>query len=137
MNITRRQQSVWELPAGTVIRVRHDWYYHVGLIGDHFLGEERSVLAFSADAKGFLEQPYSEFAKGRVVTVDGYPGVMPAVTVLQRARANRGRPYSWVGFNCEHFVRQAHGLPVESPQLKEWTILASIIGLLASAAARS
>lgn len=137
MNIARRQQSVWELPAGTVIRVRHDWYYHVGLIGDRLVGAERSVLAFSADAEGFVEQPYSDFAKGRAVTVDGYPGCLPAATVLQRARAIRGRPYSWTAFNCEHFVRLAHGLPVESPQLKEWTFLAGIIGLLAYAAARS
>ncbi|QOJ31431.1 MAG: hypothetical protein HRU81_04570 [Gammaproteobacteria bacterium] len=137
MNIAQRQQSVWELPAGTIIRVRHDWYYHVGLIGDRIVSAERSVLAFSADTKGFVEQPYSEFAKGRDVTADGYPGCLPAATVLQRARAIRDRPYSWAGFNCEHFVRHAHGLPVESPQLREWTILASIVGLLACVAARS
>jgi hypothetical protein len=29
-----------------------------------------------------------------------------------------GEPYDAVGSNCEHFVRQALGLPRESPQLR-------------------
>jgi hypothetical protein len=35
-------------------------------------------------------------------------------------------PYSWITFNCEHFVRHAHDVAVESPQLKRWATLAGV-----------
>jgi len=132
-----RQPSVWELPTGTVIRVRLDWYDHVALLGDRLIGTERSVLAFSANAGGFIEQPYSEFAQDRKVTVEGYLGNLAPEIVMQRARAKHGQPYSWASFNCEHFVRHAHGVTVESPQVKDWAFFASCLTLLACAAARA
>jgi len=124
------QQNIWELPAGTVIRVRHDWYDHVGLLGDHPIVGERSVLAFSAKEQGFVEQAFHAFAQGRQVRVEGYPGLLPPAIVMHRARLKRGQAYSWVDFNCEHFVHYAHGLPMESPQLRQWAFLGSVVGLL-------
>lgn len=129
-----RQHAIWAYPAGTVVRVSHGLYDHVALLGERQVAGERSVLAFSAEAGGFVEQPFSAFAGGRTVTVDGYPGKLPSTIVLWRARAMQGRPYSWSNFNCEHFVRQAHGLPIESPQLHQWAFLGGIFGLLTLAA---
>lgn len=130
------QQEVWALPVGTVLRVSHGWYDHVALISDRILQGERSVLTFSADAGGLSEQPYSTFAGRRPVIIDGYLGCLPPAIVMQRARLQQGRAYSWSEFNCEHFVRYAHGVPIESPQLRQWTFLAGVIGLVTYAAAR-
>ena len=130
MNPSLRHHGVWDLPAGTVVRVSHGLYDHVALLGDREVAGERGVVAFSADAGGFVEQPFSVWASGRTVRVDGYPGKLPPKAVLLRARAMRGRSYSWANFNCEHFVRQAHGLPIESPQLRRWAFLGSVVGLL-------
>jgi len=131
---TNIQQNIWELPAGTVIRVRHDWYDHVGLLGDHPIVGERSVLAFSAKEQGFVEQAFHAFAQGRQVRVEGYPGLLPPAIVMHRARLKRGQAYSWVDFNCEHFVHYAHGLPMKSPQLRQWAFLGSVLSLLVLAA---
>ncbi len=127
---TNIQQDIWGLPAGTVIRVRHDWYDHVGLLSDHLIEGERGVLAFSAQEQGFVEQAFHAFAQGRQVRIDGYPGSLPPDIVMHRAWLKRGQVYSWVNFNCEHFVHFAHGLPIESPQLRQWAFLGSVVGLL-------
>jgi hypothetical protein len=130
------QQEIWTLPAGTVVQVNSGLYNHVALIGDRLIMGERSVLAFSAQAGGFVEQPYSAFAVGRAVGIDGYPGRLPSQTVMQRARLKQGQAYSWMDFNCEHFVRYAHGLPIESPQLRQWAFVAGVLGFLTLATAR-
>lgn len=130
-------QNIWALPTGTVIRVSHGWYDHVGLIGERPIMGERSVMAFSAQFGGLVEQPYSAFANGHVVTIDGYLGVLPQETVMQRARLKQRQAYSWTNFNCEHFVRYAHGVPIESPQLRQWTFVAGILGFLTFTAARN
>ena len=127
------QQDVWALPVGTVIRVSHGWYHHVALLGDGAIQGERSVLAFSAQAGGFVEQAFSAFARGRRVTADGYLGGLPPSTVMQRARSKQRQGYSWTNFNCEHFVRYAHGIPIESPQLRQWALLGGVAGVLALA----
>src|SRR3569832_122832 len=131
---TNIQHDFWGLPAGTVIRVRHGWYDLVGLLGDHLIVGERSVLAFSAKEQGFVEQAFHAFAQGRQVRVEGYPGLLPPAIVMHRARLKRGQAYSWVDFNCEHFVHYAHGLPMESPQLRQWAFLGSVLGFLVLAA---
>ena len=127
-------QDVWRHPAGLVIRVRHAWYDHVAMLGDGALSQERSVVAFSAQAGGFIEQPFSEFALGQKVNVEGYLGSLPPAVVMQRARMKRRQPYSWMSFNCEHFVRYAHGVELESPQLHQWAFLGGVAGLLTLAA---
>lgn len=127
-------QQIWALPVGTVIRVSHGWYHHVALLGDGVIQGERSVLAFSAQAGGFIEQPFSAFALGRSVTADGYLGGLPPASVMQRARLKQGQAYSWTEFNCEHFVRYAHGVPIESPQLRQWAFLGGVVGFFALAA---
>lgn len=122
-------QSILSLPTGTVIRVSHGWYDHVALIGDRLMNGERSVVAFSAKDGGLIEQSYSAFNLGRQVTSDGYLGQLPPAAVMQRARLKQGAPYSWLDFNCEHFVRYAHGVPIESPQLQQWVSFGGFAGL--------
>lgn len=137
MNQFQTQQSLWALPAGTVLRVSHGWYDHVGLVSDRYKSGELAVVSFSATAGGLVEEPYSAYSRGQVVYVDGYFGSLPPGMVLQRARLKHGQPYSWTEFNCEHFVRYAHGVLIESPQLKRWTFAAGIVGFLALTAGRA
>lgn len=86
-------QQIIALPAGTVIRVNEGWYNHVALMSDRYIGQERSVLAFSAEYGGFVEQPFSVFAGGRTVSIDGYLGALPPAIVMQRARQKQRHSY--------------------------------------------
>jgi hypothetical protein len=130
MNASKTPPNIWELPSGTVIRADHGLYSHVALLGDGSLHGERTVVEFSSASGGFAELPFSEFSKNRRVTVDGYLGALSPSEVMQRASLKRGQTYSLTNFNCEHFVRYAHGLQIESPQLQKWTMF-GIIAYLA------
>ncbi|WP_196486813.1 lecithin retinol acyltransferase family protein [Burkholderia stagnalis] len=134
MNCVEREQDIWSYRAGTVVRVNHGWYDHVGMLGDRLTAGERSVLSFSAQAGGFIEEPFSEFARGQDVKVDGFPSNLHPMIVMQRARSMEGHRYSLTNLNCEHFVRHAHATTVQSPQLQMWTLFGSALGLLAIAA---
>ena len=126
--------ALWRI--GEVVQVPAGLYFHVGLVGDRVIGGERSVLAFSSAAGGLIEEPLSEFARGRPVMRMGYLGTLRPTIVLQRARAITQTPYSWTEFNCEHFVRYAHGVPVESPQLRFWAAI-GVFWLISLAAAKA
>jgi len=91
------QENVWSLPAGTVIRVNCGLYDHVALLGDGLIDGERSVLSFSAQARGPAELGVPAFAGGRTVTIDGYLGASPPESVMWRARLKFGQRYSWTG----------------------------------------
>lgn len=133
MYVSKTPPNIWALPTGTVVRANHGFFSHVALLGDGTLCGERAVVEFSAATGGFAELPFSEFSKGRLVTVDGYPGTLSPSEVMQRASLKRGQAYSLFDFNCEHFVRYAHGRLIESPQLRQWTLLGGIIAFLALA----
>jgi hypothetical protein len=123
--------SIWQLAPGTVLRVNHGLYDHVALVSDRIIDGERAVLGFSAAYGGLVEEPYSMFKGSRTVTCDGYPGKLAPQAVLWRARASAGRRYSWFAFNCEHFIREAHGLQPESPQLRNWLLAIGLVGAFA------
>lgn len=131
------QQNIWTLPAGTVIRVNCGLYDHVALLSDWPVNGERGVLSFSAQHGGLVEESISAFSARRNVTVDSYLGATPPAMVMQRARLKRGQAYSWTEFNCEHFVRYAHGVPIESPQLQKWATLGGILSVFALMSART
>lgn len=114
------------MPVGTVVRVSHLFYNHVGLIGDRLVGGERTVLSFSSKFGGFVEEAWSAYSNRSDVTVEGYLGDLPGSVVMERARMKQDVPYSMGAFNCEHFVRFAHRVPVESPQLSQWLQLAGL-----------
>jgi len=102
-------------------------------LGDGYIDGERSVLAFSAKARGLVEQKWSVFTESRPFKVVGYLGKLSPAEVMVRARLWKGLSYSLFNRNCEHFVRYAHGLILQSPQLA----FASVLSLLAVAMAAS
>jgi hypothetical protein len=129
------ERHIESLTAGTVISVSHGLYRHVALIAEESFYGERKVLAFSAEHRGFVEQTFADFSQGREVVINGYFGRLPSSIVLQRARLMKGKHYSWVNFNCEHFVRCAHGVSIESPQLQSLAMVSgATVALLAFAA---
>ena len=131
------QQNIWTLQAGTVIRVNCGLYDHVALLSDWPVNGERGVLSFSAQHRGLVEESISAFSAGSPVTVDGYFGSTPPAAVMQRARLKHDQDYLWTEFNCEHFVRYAHGVPIESPQLQKWATLGGILSVFALMAVRT
>jgi hypothetical protein len=131
------QQNIWALLPGTVIRVNCGFYDHVALLGDRSIDGERGVLSFSAKSCGLVEQRMSTFSADRFVAADGYLGGLPPEIVMQRARLKQGQGYSWTEFNCEHFVRYAHGVLIESPQLQQWAFLGGAVGFLALLSTRT
>lgn len=110
--------NLHHLLPGTVLRRDGGLYDHVAILGEYAWLGERQVLSFGPGPVSLVEMPFSRFANGSSVKVDGYLGQLAPEEVLAQARRiGAGRPYSWLAFNCEHFVRAAHGTPVESPQL--------------------
>ncbi|WP_395055601.1 lecithin retinol acyltransferase family protein [Polaromonas sp.] len=130
------QQHIWAPPAGTVIRVSRGFYDHVALLSDRQIHGERGVLSFSSKSGGLVEESFSAFSAGRRVSVDGYLGSTPPARVMQRARLKHDQAYSWTEFNCEHFVRYAHGVLIESPQLQKWAALGGILSVFGLVAMR-
>jgi hypothetical protein len=134
MNRIADHSNLHLLLPGTVLRLNRGLYDHVAILGEYAWTGERQVLSFGPGPVAFAEIPYSAFARGSVVKVDGYLGQLPPQTVLARARRiGVTRRYSWLAFNCEHFVRAAHGIRIESPQLGRAVVLALGTLLMGSA----
>lgn len=128
MSIETCHLNLEPLLPGTVVESDRGLYRHVGLVTERHVKGERSVLSFSADAGGLLEEPLSAFARGGQIAVKGFPGELSPSAVMARARSAINTKYSWLSFNCEHFVRFAHGLKLKSPQID------SLFGVAALAA---
>lgn len=64
-----------------------------------------------------VEEPLNKFQGAGDLKMEGYFGSLPQSVVLERARAKLGSRYALIHWNCEQFVRYAHGLKLESPQL--------------------
>ena len=114
---------------GDVLAVDFGLYAHVGVLSDRLDERTDEPLVFSSTwRRGAIhEEPISEFAQGRPVVRVGYPGALPRATVVSRARALVGRPWNLLWDNCEHFVREAHGLRRISPQVRTAAVVATVL----------
>lgn len=119
-------------PPGTVVSAGRGFYRHVGLLTEVIPGYPQRVISLNPGLHGYqvIEEDLAQFARGQDVTVVPLLGGLPGEEVLRRARSGLHQPYAWTLFNCEHFVRFAHALPLESPQLKAWALLGSFAALL-------
>jgi hypothetical protein len=123
-------------PAGTVVWIRaYLIYRHRGIVSDQWWAGKPKVISNSLHY-GVVEQPWDDFAQGQDVQVEGYPGRLPSGEVLNRARSRLGADYNLTAFNCDHLVNEAHGLLVESEQLKGSLAVATFLGLLLAATAK-
>lgn len=107
-------------------------FLHVLLIGDA-VSEDGTpmVISNSQRSGGVTEEPLSNFGDVDAVRVLGYWSERSPADVLRRARRWLGTKWHLTRWNCEHFARAAHGLKLESPQLKVGSTLAAAIALVA------
>jgi hypothetical protein len=126
-------------PPGAVVSVWRGFYHHVALLAEAPPGFERRVISLNPGPPGtqLREETVSEFARGKEVVVRSTPRVLHPHWVLARARSGQHPPYSWLEFNCDHFVRFAHGVPVESPQLQAWVAVGLLGAVLLALGGRS
>ncbi|MCG7980275.1 MAG: lecithin retinol acyltransferase family protein [Candidatus Thiodiazotropha taylori] len=80
------------------------------------------------------EEKEEIFADGCKIKIHGYPSQLPPFVVLRKARNKLGTKYDVFKWNCEHFVRWAHGLKPESPQLQ--VAILGVVSLLVFAITR-
>ncbi len=126
--------SLESLQPGTVLRVKGPIYDHVVLLAEYAFVGDRTVISFGPE--GYRVTPLSMITANRAVQVDGYLGQLLPLQVLARARDLGAKwKYSWFSRNCEHFVRAAHGVRAESPQVQRAIALSA--GLLFLSAARA
>ena len=95
---------------------------HKGILSDRIGPDGLPYVIHAAKFFGaIVEGPMQDFmtmARGPL-TSEGFPGKLPPVLVIARARALIGKPWKWRPWdNCEHFVHEAHGLPPKSPQVR-------------------
>lgn len=120
-----------QLMPGTVVSVPFlGVFRHRGIVSDRYHGGQPMVISNSPNTGGVTEEPWATFAAGNQVMVDGYPGNLPPLAVVQRARAQIGSRYRLFNWNCEHLVSHAHGLSPRSPQVAAVVVLAALFGMI-------
>lgn len=127
-------------PTGTVVAVWRGLYRHVGILCEpSFYDSERCVISLNPGAPGMQlrQEAISVFARGMSVEVASLESRLHPHWVLARARSGQHPSYSLLHFNCDHFVRFAHGLPIESPQLRAWGAILAVGALVVAVSAKS
>jgi hypothetical protein len=97
--------------------------HHVGIVVGEDAWGEVLVVSKSRTRGGVVEETLEQFSGGRGWTY--HPelrGRLPGWLVADRARRRLGERWR-AGSNCEHFVREVHGLPSDSPQLQRMLAL--------------
>lgn len=103
--------------------------HHAGLVSDRIGSDGQPMILHNSHAyKRVLETTATDFCKRQTGPLRfwGYPSKVPTDEVLKRARAQLGRKWRLVDYNCEHFATGAHGLDPTSPQLRDGITSAAI-----------
>ena len=122
------------LRPGDVIAVHHHLYKHFAIVSDQnsaFQGISMpNLISLSSRTGTVREEPWHVVVENKVVTKSSISSRKPRNSVLSRARSCilLDIQYDLLSFNCEHFVRFAHGLPIESIQVKN-TLYGTALGV--------
>lgn len=109
----------FEVVSGTPLKVWLGAYWHEGLADGMY------VIHNSKAHGKVVRSTYAEFSAGNKIFVCEELQVVDMAVAIQRARSALGVAYDlWVR-NCQHFVRWAHGLEQESPQIQQALMAAS------------
>lgn len=98
--------------AGDAVSTGSGLFRHWGI---HTLAG--TVIANSRKHGRVVEYSLEEFSEGKDVFTHGRFGNLGPMEIESRARSQLGRRYDLLSFNCEHFVRYAHGVPPVSKQV--------------------
>jgi hypothetical protein len=113
-----------QLTPGSVIAVRYTMYKHFAIVSDKHSEDNGkympNLISLSYRAHGVKAEPSETVVGNRNIEKSLIQGNDSTDMVLSRARSCIGKAikYQLFTFNCEHFVRYAHGLTVESIQVK-------------------
>jgi len=122
--------AMWPgVSAGEVVSVPYGPFRHVGIAAVSPFDGSLSVISNSKRRGRVVEQSWSGFAAGQRYRLEPRLGSLPGAEVVRRARRAIGRTYNPLAFNCEHFIRQAHGVRAESPQLQR-VVMAAFVAVL-------
>lgn len=113
--------QIKQLTPGSVIAVRYSMYKHFAIVSDKYNSDGLPYLiSLSYRTRGVQEEPWDTVVGNRNFEKSLIQGNDSTKTILSRARSCTGKSikYQLFTFNCEHFVRYAHGLAVESVQVK-------------------
>lgn len=116
----------FDLRIGAIVVTQIGPIEHVGLVvGYTRLGEP--IVASISLWRGFVQETLSQFANAQGTYKANYPSHLSGNVVVARAYSVAKKQYHLLNWNCEHFVRHAHGLPLESPQIAKAILAASAI----------
>ncbi len=121
------------LRAGDVVAIRHPLYKHFAIISDksneHKGHTYPNLISLSYRTGTVLEESWHQIVGNNKVEISQIKGIEPQHVIVERARKciDKNIKYDLLTFNCEHFVRYAHGLPIESIQVQK-VISGAIIG---------
>ncbi|QMU60565.1 MAG: hypothetical protein GKR92_02180 [Gammaproteobacteria bacterium] len=123
-----------QLIPGTVIAIRYPMYKHLAIVSDHIMNGMPNLISLSFRTNGAEEEPWSTVVGNHTVEQSYIQGHHPKEIVLLRARSyiNKNIKYKLLTFNCEHFARYAHGLSIESIQVKR-ALYGAILGAVTCA----
>lgn len=105
------------LRPGTVLSTGRPGFRHFGVSTDCFINGLPTVISNTGKYGKVIEESLEQFKEQGDLKIEGYWGSLTPQNVLRRARENLGTRYLLINWNCEHFVRFAHGLKPESPQV--------------------
>ncbi len=112
----------YELVPGTVIAVCYPMYKHFAIVSDRLdkTNHLPKLISLSYRTGKVEEEPWHVVVGDKSIKKSFIHGKLPKQAVLARARTciDKDVRYELFTFNCEHFVRYAHGLPIESIQVK-------------------
>ena len=122
-------QSKYYLPAGSVISIHYPLYKHFAIVSNCFTYGKPNLISLSHRTGRVKEELWDTVVGTQPYKPSKISGSDSTEVVLKRARSyiNTNIKYNLLTFNCEHFVRLAHGLPMESKQVQQ-TIYGSVLG---------
>jgi len=110
-----------QLEPGTVIAVCYYMYKHFAIISDRSKDGAPNLISLSYRTRRVKEEPWDTVVGTRRIEKSLIKGAYSQEIVLSRARScmDKNITYELLTFNCEHFARYAHGLRIESVQVKQ------------------
>lgn len=114
---------------GSVLSIRYPLYKHFAIVSDQSTNGKPNLISLSYRTGTVCEEAWDTVVDGRPIEPSSIMGNYSSELILKRTRQyiQNNLRYSLLKFNCEHFVRLAHGLPVESKQVQR-TITGAIFG---------
>lgn len=109
--------EITRYPVGTILKVRCLSYWHYGMADGR-----GGVIHNSKKRRQVQFDTLYEFSEGRTILVSSITSDEPEKAYFY-AQQYLGTPYNLFNRNCEQFVRQSHGLPVECTQFQRLFVL--------------